>query len=322
MDYIVNDRSLHGQFVSLSAFVEALQTVLALRARLRRSGRVLHVLRGVLHAPIAPKMTLRQAIGSISDKNLRAVATTWIANEGPFWDDERLHEGDEWFEDRRTKEIVTDTGLGEAAMAVVRGLARSLISFNPSDWTYSPVEIDHVVDTSLRRTIALDNHWAVETLERQIEMTRRPLGSWDALVRWAREECPRLSLTPDVIQWLDGYAFIPGAAQRFQVLLSTLDKLKGSFDAGGSLTQEGNRILQNHFVGNKAWFTDSSDSEKVDFKDELTFPNPDPSSGGKTIFCPWHGKVKIEQMRVHFTYPIRHDRPLYIVYIGPKLTKR
>jgi hypothetical protein len=40
------------------------------------------------------------------------------------------------------------------------------------------------------------------------------------------------------------------------------------------------------------------------------------------IFCPWHGKVKIEQMRMHFTFPIQHDRPVYVVYIGPKITKR
>jgi hypothetical protein len=43
---------------------------------------------------------------------------------------------------------------------------------------------------------------------------------------------------------------------------------------------------------------------------------------GATLFCPWHGKVKIEQMRMHFTFPIQRDMPLYIAYIGPKLTKR
>ena len=42
----------------------------------------------------------------------------------------------------------------------------------------------------------------------------------------------------------------------------------------------------------------------------------------KTLFCPWHGKVQTPQLRVHFSYPIRANEPLYIVYVGPKLTKR
>jgi len=139
-------------------------------------------------------------------------------------------------------------------------------------------------------------------------------------VQWAREECPRLTLTGDVIRGLDGHPFLPGAAERFQVLLTALDRLKRNMTGSGAYTEEGMRLYQDHFVGKKVWFTDSSDGEKIDFKNELTFPHPE--EDGSTLFCPWHGKVKIEQMRMHFTFPLRFDAPLYIVYIGPKLTKR
>jgi hypothetical protein len=75
-----------------------------------------------------------------------------------------------------------------------------------------------------------------------------------------------------------------------------------------------------HFVGEKAWLTDSSDAEKRQFRSELTFPNPEKS--GQHLFCSWHGKVKTPQLRIHFSWPIAANTPLYIVYVGPKITKR
>lgn len=72
--------------------------------------------------------------------------------------------------------------------------------------------------------------------------------------------------------------------------------------------------------GRGATFTDSSDSEKSEFKKEMTFDNP--LDAKRTLFCPWHGKVQTPQLRVHFSYPICADEALFVVYVGPKLTKR
>jgi hypothetical protein len=53
----------------------------------------------------------------------------------------------------------------------------------------------------------------------------------------------------------------------------------------------------------------------------MTFPHPE--RVGETLFCPWHGKVQTPQIRIHFSgTTIRHDQPLYVVYIGPKIAKR
>jgi hypothetical protein len=318
MDFIINDCSMHAQFPTTSSFVDSLKRLLAIRHRIVRSGHIVRCPRKLLDAFIGPGITVRQALGAVGDRNLSNVVVTWLAQQGPFWDDDPIHSPDDWFEVKGN--IVTETGLGEAAMAVLRGLPRAVVSFDPSDWTYTPIAVDRVQDASVRQPVMLPNHWALPALEQHLRDTRPPLSSWGALVQWAREECPRLALTSYVIRWLDGHPFVPGAAERFQVLLSTLDTLKGSFDDSGGLTPAGLELFQNHFVGKKAWFSDSSESEKSDFRGELTFPDPEQS--GSSIFCTWHGKVKIGQMRMHFTYPIRHDCPLYIVYIGPKLTKR
>ena len=69
-------------------------------------------------------------------------------------------------------------------------------------------------------------------------------------------------------------------------------------------------------------FSDSSDKEtrKRRFREALTFPHP--GERGSSLFCPWHGKVRHMTLRLHFSWPVRAGRPVYVVYAGPKLTKR
>ena len=107
----------------------------------------------------------------------------------------------------------------------------------------------------------------------------------------------------------------------------------GSYDGQGGSSCNTQRIrwywrtvYRDFFTGKKgdggrgAMFSDSSDTEKDDFASELRFRHPDRPD--ERLFCPWHGKVQTPQLRVHFSHPIRADVPLYVVYVGPKLTKR
>lgn len=318
MEFILNDCSLHGQYSTTAQLIEALKRLLAIRSRVEQSQRVVRCPRGLLETAIGSGMTLHQTLVSMPDRNLRSVILAWLAKNGPFWDDDPLHDAGDWFS--VNGDIVTATGLGEAAMAVLRGLPRSMLSFDPSSWTHSPIDVEYEPGSPAAKSIRLNNYWTLPAVEQHLRETTPPLTSWEGLVQWARKECPLLTLTEDVIKCLDGYPFIPGAAERLQVLLVTLNKLKSNLSETGAYTAEGMHLYQSHFVGGKVWFTDSSDSEKIDFKNELTFPDPDKE--GSTLFCTMHGKVKIEQMRMHFTFPLRFDAPLYIVYIGPKLTKR
>ncbi len=238
-----------------------------------------------------------------------------------FWEDERLHIGDDWFELKDGDgDPVNDTAVGEAAMHLLQGAPRSLVSFAPSDWERTPVAVDRVQDDGNRTTVSVPNAWTQTQLDEALQAAERPLQSWSDLVRWAGIECPRLTLTAQVITALDGWPFIPGAAERFQIMLKALDRLKLCFGADGRRTTEGFEVYRTYFHGKYPWFTDSSDSEKSEFRSELTFPHPE--RPGEVLFCPWHGKVKNPQLRVHFSYPIEHDEPLYIVYIGPTITKR
>ena len=63
-----------------------------------------------------------------------------------------------------------------------------------------------------------------------------------------------------------------------------------------------------------------SDSEKRDFRRELTFSHP--GDRGGSLFCTWHGKVSHLTLRLHFSWPIKAGKPVHVVYAGPKITKR
>ena len=73
------------------------------------------------------------------------------------------------------------------------------------------------------------------------------------------------------------------------MLLGILDRLARAFNAAGGRTPEGQQIHQDYFTGStNALFSDSSDSEKHDFRNELTFPHP--NEPGEYLFCTWHGE--------------------------------
>jgi hypothetical protein len=108
--------------------------------------------------------------------------------------------------------------------------------------------------------------------------------------------------------------------KRIFELLDILNRLVIESDLNGQLSETGRNLLQQHFSGDKAWFTDESSTNKRNFKQEMTFS--DPIDNSKKIFCSWHGKIKTPQVRVHFEWPRpNNQKKIKVVYIGPKITK-
>lgn len=123
-----------------------------------------------------------------------------------------------------------------------------------------------------------------------------------------------------LMNWLskDGF-FLPDdsfadSKDQFVCYFPEGDEEKSKDVTGSALAECAYRTM----VGEEAGaISDSSSNEKRDFKGALTF-----DIDGEQHLCPYHGKVKIQQYRIHIV-----DRPAYkklirVVYIGPKLTKR
>jgi hypothetical protein len=317
VELLVNDLSLHGQFQDLASFRDAIGRVMMIRQVAQRFGRALHCHRNMAHAQVTPTLLMQQAIQGLT-LDERRVLITWLHQRGPFWEEARVHCSDEYLECNGN--VVTDSAVGEAAYCCIHGIDRRLVSLAPSSWEFSPVAVTWMPDTGDERTVNVINHLEVDELEVALQAAPVPLASWGQLENICIARCSLMIFSGDAFEPLHGYPFVEGAAHRILVLLDTLNRFKSCFDGQGQRTPEGQRLYQDHFTGDKAWFSDSSDAEKRDFRTELTFWHP--TANGERLFCPMHGKVKTPQLRIHFSWPVRADDPIFIVYVGPKITKQ
>jgi len=305
MDLLVNDRSLHGQFVTLAAFRGAIGRVMEIWRVAHRFGRALYYHRNLAQARVTPEMTMLQAIQALKTEERRALMQ-WLTRHGPFWEDARHHTPDDWLE--WDGEIVTDTAVGEAGWCCLNGIERVLVSLTPSDWEFSPVSIDWISGTGAKKTVAVENHWTSESVEALLQAAQAPLDSWRQLEARARTRCTELTFDANAFSPLEGHPFVSGAADRLHVVLDTLNRFKSCFAADGRRTAEGHELYRKFFTGKKgkggrgAVFSDSSDDEKRRFKQEMTFRHPEKAD--ETIFCPWYGKIGTSQLRVHFSWPV------------------
>ena len=319
MELFFNELSVHGQFTDLATFKAAVGRVMGIRKLVQRFGRELYCHRTLANGQVTQGMTMPQAV-QVLDLNRRRALMQWLNRHGPFWEDAPEHSGDDYLDCFKCEgRIVTDTAVGEAAYCTLHGLDRALVSIIPSSWRFSPVPVEWHEDEGVR-SIDVRNYWDADELEADLEKEKPPLRSWQDLATTARNRCRNLTFSPDSFEPLHGHPFHEGAADRVLLRLIVLQEIRNCVDDRGKRTPEAHKLYQKHFAGEKAWFSDSSKSEKDDFEDELTFENP--SVGGEFLFCSWHGKVKWPQLRIHFSWPVRAAEPLYVVYVGPKITKR
>jgi hypothetical protein len=317
VDFLVNDLSVEEQYSGVYDFAQAISQMMGIRNLTRRFGCHLFCHRNLLQAKVTPTMTMYDVVQMLAIDRRRAIMP-WLTNHGPFWDDDQHHGSNEYFECNDC--VVTDTALGEAAFCRLNGIERGLASFVPSRWEYSPVTVRHRIDDENQETIEVQNFWTSDDLGRFLDAQQpTTIRNWQQLEYAARNRFTHLFFSPTAFVYLEGHAFSRAAAQRFLFLFNTLNRLAQCFDERGDRTPEGHEIYQDLFTGD-AYFSDSSDTEKHDFENELTFPHPE--NPDATLFCPWHGKVQTPQMRVHFSWPVRANETLYIVYVGPKITKR
>lgn len=317
MELLFNDLSVAGQFSDAPTFREAINRVMVMQKIARQFGRELFCHRNLAHVQVTPTLSMPQATQFFTKDEQRALMG-WLTRNGPFWEDVRVSSGDDWLE--CNGEIVTDTALGEAAHCCFKGIDRRLVSLSPSDWAFSPIPVVWKSDAETDNQVEVRNHWEPVEFEAALRAAAAPLSSWAQLEDICRERYPHLTFADDTFEPLGGHPFVDGAAKRIVFLLDKLDEFKSCFDGDGRRTPKGNQFFQTYFTGQEAPFTPSSETEERQFRKELTFQHP--SKAGEYLFCSWHGKVQTPQLRVHFSWPVQSNEPLFVVYVGPKKTKR
>lgn len=319
MDFFVNDLSLDKQYADHSIFRQALEEVMRCHKCAVSYRRTLRVPRGIGSRSVTPALSFRQAVQATGDRNFVILTMGWIDKHGPFVEDDLLRSPGEYF-DLSDGTVVSEEAIGEAATRQFQGQSSGLVSFAPSAFLYSPVEVRWHRDDDQPVTCELANYWSAEELDRYLEEQREVPATWQAFIEQLPARFPNLSFLPNLLKHLAGEPFSPYVVERSLFLLKQLDELKTCFDAQGRRTARGEELVDSFFRRGKAVFSDASDTEKNDanFRSAMTFKDPE----GRELPCFWHGKIKTPQYRIHFSYPIERDTPLYIAYIGPKLTKK
>ena len=310
MELMLNELSIHEQFYSPTKLREAIGRIMTMRNIARRFGREVYCHRSALYRTVRPGTPLLQLLS----REQRSITMQWLTRQGPFWEDAPRHDPNEWFE--CNGDVVTEAGLAEAAYCSTIGMDRRMVSLVPSTWEYSPITVTWWRDDTTSTDIYVGNYWDPPILEADLRQADPAIESWSQLETVSRQRFRQLNFTADSFRHLDGQPFAPGAAIRILSRLDILDRLW----AAGRGSPEGRRLYEDHFTGDNAWFSDSSDTEKRNFTRELTFPSPD--IRGESLFCTWHGKVNNPPYRIHFSWPVPPGSQLHVVYIGLKITRR
>ena len=79
MDFLVNDLSLHGQFLDLTSFRGAVERLMAIRQIARRFGRALYCHRNIAQALVTPTMRMPRWVQMLTRRATRPAAMAHAA---------------------------------------------------------------------------------------------------------------------------------------------------------------------------------------------------------------------------------------------------
>jgi len=313
----INDLSLAGQYTDPQHFRSALEPLLEFRVNNPHLKQALYCSRSFSVLRATHAHSVQEAVLGTRDRNYIGLVLSWLSKSGPFWDDERFGNADDFF--RFGQVDVTDQGLGEAARRLLSGVQAGTYSFLDTANTFgaTPLRVDHGLEEEPLGAVDVVNFWTMASLEPAL----LPIpASWKEVMEGAQPRFVELMFHRDILKTLEQTPFDRGIADRIVDVLTVLQTLARETNIDGSFTASGLELWQKHSVGEKAWITDESESNKRDFRNELEFVDPrDPQV---ILFCPWHGKVKKGQFRIHFEWPRpRNQKHIKVVYIGPKITK-
>lgn len=318
----MNELSLHGQYANERDFRQSFNLILACGQEIENHGHSCYYSGQLNTREVMPRLDLRQVLKKTRDRDFIQQVANLFSARGRFWSENRRHLADDYFEYQN--EVVTDTALAEAAWRVANQQDCYTVSFKPSNFCHSPLSVIWYQSEG-NWSIEVQNFWEVVTLTAFLKSNFKPPASWEELIQRCVKDYPHLTFADadDLLDPLDSQPFSEAIAKKARELLSILDELNTCFGEDGKLNRRGQEIKRNYFERKEAPFTDSSDPEKRDFRDEMIFKKPN-SPTGETIFCPFHGKIKMgREYRIHFKWPKEQPTdPLYVVYIGPKITKR
>lgn len=318
--FYVNDLSINGGFRNHAEFEAAFNSLLRTRARSPYLRQHLYCSNGLSGRKVYEDVSMVQALNNV-EHDARQRFFQWLTRVGPFIEDDRQAEDNDlfWFEDVE----VQDMGLGEAARRICAGGASATFSFDQgSEYNFciASIPVTHGLLDEPIAEINVQNFWEFSTLSEFVAGLEPTVESWGSMIEYCRRRHGNLLIGENCFGILKKIPFSSGICEAVITRIGVLQKIMENRGDDGSFNDEANELVEKHFTGSSAWFSDESSSNKAKFQQEMTFP--DPADYRRRITCFWHGKVRQREFRIHFEWPVKPtDELLKIVYIGPKISK-
>lgn len=318
MQWIINELSLEAQFTDLDDFENKIGKLLCLKHQHAQLKANLLAARGELNRIVLfNNLTFSEIVSKKINKNLRKQILSWLDKNGPFWTDQRVPHHDDYFSYQSRD--VTDLGLGECARRKIGSLEISAYSFS-GVFSQTPLAVDHGLPEDPQGQYLIDNIFDIESLQQSANCALPKPHNWDVALTRLIEQFPNLMISDQVFQQMFPVPFGIGIYDAIVDRCRVLSEFIDSRDKNGRNTPRSQECLDQYFGGEKAWFVNSSETERAQFKSALTFAD---LIDQRPKLFPYHGRIKNPQLRIHFEWPIaQSQKQIQIVYIGPKLTKR
>jgi hypothetical protein len=320
--WIVNELSLEGQFSTASAFLAVIEPLARLQAQSAAIRESLYCTRNLSQRPVCGGDSLASVVGSSTTREKKQLILSWVTRSALFVEEDRQSERDDLFYFANTD--ITESGLGEAARRVKDGQSAGVFSFlggSSLDFSPDPLVVTHGLLEEPLGQLGVPNETEVSLIELRSLSAMPTPRTWRDLLSDCQLRFPKLIIPDTILYKLEHEAFQPNVCKRVIELLKVLNEYISERLPTGEESERAKEIRAQHFIGEKALFTDESDRNKSDFRIDMTFADPD--NRDKRIFCPWHGKIKTPQYRIHFEWPVPSgQKKLKVLYIGPKITKR
>lgn len=312
----VNELALSEACAAASPPHRALERLLLIRKQSDLIRRVLYCAGSMSRTEVRPGLTIAAVAGSMS-RDRRSLLLNWVNQKGPFIEADRLAVDDDLFYFGDIE--VTELGLGEAARRILAtrraGVLSVIVNAAASRFSESPLRVVQGFLAEPIRQLDVPNYWEASDLEEVLKGKAPTPTNWSDLLDQCRSRYDRLWIGEHCDATLKPRPYTHSVGDGITRLLDILQTVMVEMEEDGSLTPNGRRLLQQHFVGERALFSDESPSRKEANPGRFVFPDP---AGHGRLKCFWHGKVSTQFYRLHFEWPVRSPcQRLKVVYIGP-----
>jgi hypothetical protein len=204
---------------------------------------------------------------------------------------------------------IPNTGLAECAYQVYMEESVSAYSLSTSCFQKSILSVLIKYNDTLLKVLSVENYFSLSAFNQKLQSLRGPMRSWEDFFGYFDSRYKWIEYTNEAIVHLEKQAFEQILADAIICRMDILEQMATAQSEDAFLELE-----KKHWYGDRAWFSDESDTRKRKLKNKLTF-----MVNGVSTLCSYHGKISHRTFRIHFTPRPRRSEKIYITYIGYKI---